>query len=65
MALISDEHADSMTWGNDAAGDEGSDTGDETDRLFTFEVMKSNEQEESVTVRPGFTVSLFSALSRV
>jgi hypothetical protein len=32
--------------------DEGS------DRLFTFEVAKTNEQDEDVVVRPGFTVSM-------
>ena len=33
---------------------------DEADRLFTFEVMKTNEQEESVVSRPGITVRRFS-----
>ena len=28
-----------------------------SDRLFTFEVAKTNEQEEDVTVRTGFKVS--------
>jgi hypothetical protein len=29
---------------------------DQLDRLFTFEVMKTNEQEENVVSRPGVTV---------
>ncbi len=32
------------------------DLDDNTDRLFTFEVHKTNEQEENVTMRPGFKV---------
>lgn len=34
------------------------DIDEESDRLFTFEVAKTNEQEENVEARPGFTVSL-------
>ena len=33
------------------------DAGD-SDRLFTFEVAKTNEQEESAVSRPGFQVTL-------
>ncbi len=29
---------------------------DNTDRLFTFEVHKTNEQDENVTMRAGFNV---------
>jgi len=29
---------------------------DQVDRLFTFEVTKTNEQEENVVPRPGITV---------
>jgi hypothetical protein len=38
--------------------DEGS------DRLFTFEVAKTNEQDEDVAVRPGFTVRMPNIFSR-
>jgi len=34
--------------------DEGDD--DQVDCLFTFEVTKTNEQEENVVPRPGITV---------
>ena len=34
---------------------------DEADRLFTFEVTKTNEQEENVVSRPGISVSPFSS----
>ena len=32
---------------------------DQADRLFTFEVMKTNEQEEDVVSRPGINVRGF------
>jgi len=32
---------------------------DQVDRLFTFEVTKTNEQEENVVPRPGITVRRF------
>ncbi|KAG1848072.1 hypothetical protein DFJ58DRAFT_746884 [Suillus subalutaceus] len=57
MALISPEHARSIVW----IGQEGKDTvvemdkdDDEPDRMFTFEVRKTNQQEEAVKLRPGF-----------
>lgn len=58
MALISPEHARSVVW----SGQEGEDTmemdenQDEYDRMFTFEVRKTNEQEEAIKPRPGFKV---------
>jgi hypothetical protein len=55
--LISPEHANSIVW-SEESGDVSMDLeDDETDRLFTFEVAKTNEQEEGVSVRPGLTVS--------
>lgn len=57
MALISPDHARSIVW----IGQEGKDPvikmdkeEDVSDRMFTFEVMKTNEQEEAVKLRPGF-----------
>ena len=32
---------------------------DQAGRLFTFEVTKTNEQEENVVSRPGITVRFF------
>ncbi|KAI0246219.1 hypothetical protein BJV78DRAFT_1286673 [Lactifluus subvellereus] len=55
VALLSPEHSSSIVW-NDEDSDMESvdmDTGD-SDRLFTFEVSKTNEQEESAISRPGF-----------
>ncbi|KAL1691225.1 hypothetical protein GGG16DRAFT_113392 [Schizophyllum commune] len=63
MCLISPEHAQKLVW-NEAAAEEDEDEDDvmsldedgdeEEDRFFSFEVAKTNEQEEDVTVRPGF-----------
>ena len=33
------------------------DIGDDSDRLFTFEVAETNEQEENAVARPGFRVT--------
>ncbi|KAH7918945.1 hypothetical protein BV22DRAFT_1041330 [Leucogyrophana mollusca] len=55
VALISSSHAQSIVWNEEQLDDASLDVdNDETDRLFTFEVAKTNEQEESVTVRQGF-----------
>jgi hypothetical protein len=56
IVLLSSEYSASMIWDN-----EDSDSGyvdlntGNTDRLFTFEVSKRNEQESAVA-RPGFQV---------
>ncbi|KAI9573409.1 hypothetical protein HD554DRAFT_2055827 [Boletus coccyginus] len=54
-ALISEDHAKSMVWSSSVGDDQLSDSDeDDTDRLFTFEVAKTMEQEEGVSVRQGF-----------
>jgi hypothetical protein len=59
VALLSPELTASIVWGDDDDDTEsmGVDTGDE-DRLFTYEVAKRNEQEESAVSRPGFQVNI-------
>ena len=62
VAMLSPDDTASIVWnGGDEDGDASSvvdiDAGD-SERLFTFEVAKTNEQEESVTSRPGFLVKL-------
>jgi hypothetical protein len=59
VALLSAEHSASIVWGDedDDTGSIDIDAGDE-DRLFTYEVAKRNEQEESAVSRPGFQVNL-------
>ncbi|KAI9452888.1 hypothetical protein BJY52DRAFT_1124024 [Lactarius psammicola] len=58
VALLSSDHSASIVW-NDEDGDTNSvdiDAGD-SERLFTFEVAKTNEQEESAVSRPGFQMN--------
>jgi hypothetical protein len=53
---MSPRQEDSIVW-SDNPETEITDIDDEqSDRLFTFEVAKTNEQEEGVTVRRGFSV---------
>jgi len=55
-----------MIWNNTISDDQLSDSDeDDTDRLFTFEVAKTKEQEEGVSVRQGFEVCDTSILIRV
>ncbi|KAG0705087.1 hypothetical protein DFH29DRAFT_316434 [Suillus ampliporus] len=56
-ALVSPKHSRSIVWSEQE--DEGTlmeteEGQDESDRMFTFEVTKTNEQEEAVKSRPGF-----------
>ncbi|KAH9005432.1 hypothetical protein EDB86DRAFT_2825090 [Lactarius hatsudake] len=58
VALLSADHSASIVW-NDEDGDANSidiDAGD-SERLFAFEVAKTNEQEESAVSRPGFQMN--------
>ncbi|KAH8993667.1 hypothetical protein EDB83DRAFT_2304539 [Lactarius deliciosus] len=58
VALLSADHSASIVW-NDEDGDTNSvdiDAGD-SERLFTFEVAKTNEQEESAVSCPGFQMN--------
>ncbi|KIP12766.1 hypothetical protein PHLGIDRAFT_113364 [Phlebiopsis gigantea 11061_1 CR5-6] len=63
VALISDEHADAIVWGsNDSKPShdddmEALDDLENVDRLYTFEVSKTKEQEENVTSSPGFNIT--------
>ena len=61
VALLSKEHAETLIL-NDGANDEDisevdEDLNNDEDRLFTFEVQKTKEEEESVLLFPGFTVT--------
>ncbi|KAK0489058.1 hypothetical protein IW261DRAFT_1602879 [Armillaria novae-zelandiae] len=54
VCMISPEQAASLSWKEPVAEDSFVGLDDDTDRLFTFEVHKTDEQEENVTIRPGF-----------
>jgi len=56
--LISSDHASSLVWagGVQEELEMNEEEDDQADRLFTFEVTKTNEQEENVFSRPGITV---------
>ncbi|KAI0253465.1 hypothetical protein BJV78DRAFT_1153081 [Lactifluus subvellereus] len=58
VALLSPEHSASLVWKDEDADTENADVeiGD-SDRLFTFEVAETNEQEENAVARPGFQPS--------
>ncbi|KAG8897412.1 hypothetical protein FRC00_004306, partial [Tulasnella sp. 408] len=67
-ALISPEHEAKLAFNETDQGDDSHDDGfgiswndyefaNVDDRLFKFEVAKTNEQEEAVNIRPGFTVA--------
>lgn len=59
VSLISPEHAQTILWSDEDNEDEDILEVDQdgSDRMFTFEVAQTNEQEETVTVRNGFKVS--------
>jgi hypothetical protein len=60
VCLLSSAHSEAIVWGDgvddleDASID--SDSDDDSDRLYDYTVAKTNEQEEDVIARQGFTV---------
>ena len=53
-------------WGDEDGDDASSDSdNDDSDRLYDFVVAKTNDQEENVVARPGFTVHIFSEESLI
>ena len=64
--MISFEHAKGMVWNRDLDEfiEDVDDSEDESpDRVYTFEVAKTKEQEENVTARQGFNASLYHLLT--
>ncbi len=57
IVLISDAHGQKLVW-NDGSEDVSTLNldEDEYDRLFSYEVSKTNEQEENLTIHDGFLV---------
>lgn len=56
IGLISPDHAQTIVWNDEDEDVFTDEDNEESDRLFTFEVSKTNEQEESVIARAGFQV---------
>lgn len=54
--LISDDHCQNLVWSDTSEDDSTESDVDESDRVFNFEVSKTNEQEENVAMIPGFKV---------
>ena len=66
VALLSLEHSTAIVWSDQDSDTESLDVDtDSSDRLFTFEVAETNEQEENAVARPGFQVLSFSPFSSV
>ncbi|KAF8257887.1 hypothetical protein EI94DRAFT_1220106 [Lactarius quietus] len=58
VALLSAEQSASIVWNDEDSDKESVDVVvGESDRLFTFEVEKMNEQEEGAVSRPGFQMN--------
>lgn len=63
IALLSLEHSTAIVWSDQDGDTESVDwEACETDRLFTFEVAETNEQEEKAVALPGFQVLSHSSL---
>lgn len=64
VALLSADHSASIVWNDEDSDIVSMDTdSDDSERLFTFEVAKTNQQEESAVSRPGFQVTPVFVLS--
>ena len=56
VVLISDKHCRNLVWSDPTDDDSMMLDEDGSDRLFNFEVSKTNDQEENVAMVPGFKV---------
>ena len=66
IALLSREHATAIVWSDQDSDAESVDMeACDSDRLFTFEVAETNEQEEKAVACPGFQVFSQSFFSSV
>jgi hypothetical protein len=67
MALAAPEHASQIVWKSEDDVDDMNvdDDEDEADRMFSFEVSKTKEQDENVTAKPGFVVRSHPSVDNV
>jgi hypothetical protein len=60
VCLLSSEHSRAIVWDDENDDDALTDPDDDdSGRLYDFVVAKTNDQEENVVARPGFTVHFF------
>ena len=60
VCLLSSEHSEAIVWDDENDDDALTDPDDDdSGRLYDFVVAKTNDQEENVVARPGFTVHFF------
>jgi hypothetical protein len=57
MAMIAPEHANQIVWKTENEPDDTDMDEDDSDRMFSFEVAKTKEQDEGVIAKTGFNVS--------
>jgi hypothetical protein len=67
VCLISDEHSANLVWKDEpeyVADDENeeSESFEAYDRLFTFSVQQTNEEQESAIAKQGFSVTQLVAI---
>jgi hypothetical protein len=60
VCLLSDDHASAIVWGKEeeVADLDDNDIDKDLDRMYTFSVAKTREEEENVTISPGFKVCI-------
>lgn len=59
VALLSADHSASIVWSDEYGDTSSVDTdigAEDSERLFKFEVARTNEQDETAISRPGFQV---------
>ncbi|KAH9912631.1 uncharacterized protein BXZ73DRAFT_56103, partial [Epithele typhae] len=57
VCLLSDDHLSAIVWRDDIDSDDEDVDDDDCDRLFAFEVRKTNQQEEGIVSTHGFTIN--------
>ncbi len=65
IALLSPEHSTTIIWNDEESDAESVDmSAGDFDRVYTFEVTETNEQEENAVSYPGFQVPFLSVLRK-
>jgi hypothetical protein len=65
IALLSPEHSTTIVWNDEESDSESVDVSTcEFDRVYSFEVAETNEQEENAVSYPGFQVPFLFVLRK-